>query len=347
MHSSIPSVDLSPFFVDEGVVVGKSVTEEQQACAQAIDDACRQHGFIHVNGFGLTQELYQRAFQVSKEFFDMPVETKVTECRRLHPISNMGYSPYQTESTNPSRPPELKEAFNVRFPPVHQNDYRGCPDGYEMMVEELQNVLRKAAHRYALACSLALDLPIDFFTETLVTMDLCTIRFLHCPPCDIEVTGVSTDKSVRVGEHTDFGAFTFLLLGDQGAEGLQIKPVEGGLVGGAAGGEASGWLDIEVPSNGAIVNTGALMARWTNDEWRATAHRVIVPSELEAGRHRYSIAFFVDPDATALVSVHDKFVTDIKPCRYEPITSLAFLQMKLEEVRIASHTDDDDSSLPS
>ena len=27
-----------------------------------------------------------------------------------------------------------------------------------------------------------------------------------------------------------------------------------------------------------IVNTGALAARWTNDTWNATAHRVIVPS---------------------------------------------------------------------
>lgn len=333
MLSSIPSVDLSPFFIDKGVVVGEPATEEQQACAQAIDHACRQHGFIHVTGFGLSEELYRRAFRLSKEFFDMPTETKVEECRSLHPVDNMGYSPYQTESTNPSRPPELKEAFNVRFPPSHHNDYRGCPDDYEAMVEALQDVLRKAAHRYALACALALDLPIDFFKETLATMDLCTIRFLHCPPCDFEATSVSTDMPVRVGEHTDFGAFTFLFLGEHGAEGLQIKPVEGGLVGGAAGGEESGWLDIKVPCEGAIVNTGALMAQWTNDEWRATAHRVIVPTALEAGRHRYSIAFFVDPDATALVSVHDKFVTDEKPRRYEPVTSLSFLLAKLNETR--------------
>ena len=173
---------------------------------------------------------------MSKEFFDMPIETKVDVCRPLKPIDNMGYSPYKTESTNPSRPPELKEAFNVRFSPAHKNDYRGCPGGYDVMVEEMHSVLRKAAHRCALACALALELPIDFFLETLVTMDLCTIRFLHCSPCDIEMTSVSTDQSLRVGEHTVFGAFTFLLLGVHGAEGLQIMPVERGLVGGAAGG---------------------------------------------------------------------------------------------------------------
>lgn len=45
---------------------------------------------------------------------------------------------------------------------------------------------------------------------------------------------------------------------------------------------------------------GALLARLTNDNWRATAHRVIVP-DLEAARQdRYSIAAFFDPDTVRL-----------------------------------------------
>jgi len=57
MTTSIPSVDVSPFFVERGVVVGEPATAEQQTCALAIDDACQQHGFIHVTGFGLSPEL--------------------------------------------------------------------------------------------------------------------------------------------------------------------------------------------------------------------------------------------------------------------------------------------------
>lgn len=339
MASSIPSVDLSPFFVDEGIVVGDDATESQKTCAQAIDKACREHGFLHVTGFGVSTDLYKRAFAASQTLFSLTNDEKQS-LRPWHPSHNMGYSPYQTESTNRSRPPELKEAFNVRFPPSSINDFRGCSDSFPPVAEELIQVLRQAANRHALACALALGLPqADFFQATLPRMDLCTIRFLHYPPCDFEATSsTSTDKPIRVGEHTDFGAYTFLLLGPQGAEGLQIKPVQGGAIGGAAGGEESGWLDVEVPpvieddQCGAIINTGALMARWTNDEWRATAHRVIVPSTAEASRHRYSIAFFVDPDAESLVTVHDKFVTPEKERLYEPITGLKFLQMKLQEV---------------
>ena len=44
-----------------------------------------------------------------------------------------------------------------------------------------------------------------------------------------------------------------------------------------------------------LVNTGALMARWTNDTWRATTHRVVEKPEARCF-HRYSIASFFDLD---------------------------------------------------
>ena len=75
------------------------------------------------------------------------------------------------------------------------------------------------------------------------------------------------------------------------------------------------------------------MARWTNDEWRATAHRVLIQNELLASRSRHSIAFFVDPDPEHLVTVHDKFThggTVAK--RYAPIKSSDYLLMKLQSM---------------
>ena len=328
---SIPSVDLSPFFVEEGVIVGAAPTPGQIECGKVIDAACREHGFLHATGFGLSKELSERVFSASKELFQSTDKGSLSPWHASH---NMGYIPMRTESHNPSRPPEMKEAFNVQFPPAHTNDFRGTPATFANAAQELQSVIRLASKRYAIACALALGLPIDMFEKTLCDFDLCTLKYLHVhyPPCRLEETGIETDKPIRIGEHTDFGAFTFLLLGENGADGLQIKPVAMGAVGGDAGGEQDGWLDVDVPPGGAIINTGALMARWTNDEWRATAHRVIVPSVEAASRHRYSIACFVDPDSTAMVTVHDKFVTADKPCLYKPISGLAFLKMKLAEV---------------
>ena len=125
------------------------------------------------------------------------------------------------------------------------------------------------------------------------------------------------------------------------SEGLQMKPV----VGSEAGGEASaedegGWLDVApepLPEGavGALVNTGALMARWTHDTWRATAHRVIVPSAEAAGNHRYSIAVFATPDKEAVVAVDPRFVQKGEECQYPPTTAREYLLGKLREAQHA------------
>ena len=52
-----------------------------------------------------------------------------------------------------------------------------------------------------------------------------------------------------------------------------------------------------------VVNLGDLMAAWTNDRWRSTLHRVVVPDD-DTGV-RISIAFFHQPDFDAPAAVRD------------------------------------------
>lgn len=83
----------------------------------------------------------------------------------------------------------------------------------------------------------------------------------------------------------------------------------------------------------ALVNTGAALARWTNDVWRATAHRVVVPTADVAAVDRYSIACFIDPDADAVVAVDPRFVLPGEQPKYPPTTGLKYLLMKLREAQ--------------
>lgn len=339
MASTIPTVDLSSFSVDEGVMAGDEPTPSQAEAAAQINDACRRHGFVHVLNFGLSPATEASAFAAAAALFAQPEQHKLDMLARITPKTNTGYSPFAFECLNRARPPDLKEAFNVRDPDVHNNDFAGCPDGFEVAALALWAELAQAARRYAVACALALGLERDYFARSLSRLDLCTLRFLHYPPCDMpsEAAVDGTSAPIRVGEHTDFGAYTFLLLGE-GAQGLQIKPVVGGEVGGSAGGEVGGWIDAVLPARppgtvAAVVNTGALMARWTNDHWRATAHRVIVPTAEVAAAHRYSIACFIDPDAEAPVAVDERFVRPGEAPRYGPTTGLEFLLMKLREAQ--------------
>ena len=332
------TVDLAPFFIDEGVVIGEAATPAQLEAAAVIDRGCREHGFMHVVNFGLSAVLEKKAFAASRELFSLPESVKRSSLSRIS-LKNTGYAPFAFEHLNRARPADLKEAFNVREPRVHDNDFSGTPAGFEPVAQELWSVIETAARRYALALALALGLETNYFTRTLERLDLCTCRFLHYPPCDAPTSSPDGQlAAIRVGEHTDFGAYTFLLLGE-GARGLQVKPVRGGESGGAHGGENdSDWVDVEAPATpdgtvGAIVNTGALLARWTNDVWRATAHRVIVPDAEVAANDRYSIAIFIDPDAEAPVAVDPRFVPPGEVARYEPTTGLEYLMMKLKEAQ--------------
>ena len=82
----------------------------------------------------------------------------------------------------------------------------------------------------------------------------------------------------------------------------------GGRVRGASTASETGVPETAGDDVIAVVNTGALLARWTNDRWRATAHRVVAGPGPAAPR--YAIAAFVDPDADAEIAVHPSFVEE-------------------------------------
>ena len=64
-----------------------------------------------------------------------------------------------------------------------------------------------------------------------------------------------------------------------------------------------------------------------------------MPSAAIAARHRYSIACFIDPDATATVAVDERFVAAGERPKYPATTGLDFLLGKLRE---AQGVDDDE-----
>ncbi len=90
-----------------------------------------------------------------------------------------------------------------------------------------------------------------------------------------------------MGAHTDFGILT-ILWADQ-VPGLQIL------------GSDNTWHEAQPADGALLVNLGDAMARWTNDRWRSTVHRVNPP--VTDGRivRRRSAAFFFDGNHDALI----------------------------------------------
>ena len=106
-----------------------------------------------------------------------------------------------------------------------------------------------------------------------------------------------------VAPHTDYGCITLLWQDNVG--GLQVKELA-----------TDSWIDAPPIPGTLVVNVGDLLARWSNDRFRSTLHRVINSS----GQERYSIATFYDPTYGASVDPRDLGLEGVQPL-YEPVAA--------------------------
>ena len=86
------------------------------------------------------------------------------------------------------------------------------------------------------------------------------------------------------------------------------------------------WHDVPHVPGGLVVNIGDLMARWVNDRWVSTLHRVVIPGATAVDR--VSIPFFFQPRYDATVSTAPTTVTDDQPARYEPVVAGEWIAAK-------------------
>ncbi len=69
--ANIPIVDLRSFSSPD------STTEDRRTAAEELVKACREVGFVYIQNHGVPQEELNRAFEVSKKFYDLPTEAKL------------------------------------------------------------------------------------------------------------------------------------------------------------------------------------------------------------------------------------------------------------------------------
>jgi hypothetical protein len=131
---------------------------------------------------------------------------------------------------------------------------------------------------------------------------------LHYPPQEVTRGEEISEARIGAGAHSDYGCIALLAQDDRG--GLQVRNTAGR------------WIDAKPVPGTFVVNVGDMLARWTNDLFPATLHRVINVS----GRDRQSIPFFYDPNWDAPVEVLETCLAEGEQPRYEPTTSLAHLQ---------------------
>ncbi|WP_110182090.1 isopenicillin N synthase family dioxygenase [Nocardioides solisilvae] len=311
MGFHVPTVDISPY-------VGHGTPDERAAAAAAFDEAARTVGFVQVVGHGVPDTVLAAFAAALDSFFDQPLETK--KAYRTPPHVNRGYAPPKTESLSLSlglapanRMHDFFEAFNVGaarsdYPGVElpADDYaenvwpEGLP-GFRPAVSAYFDEAARVARTLTTLFADALGLPEGFFEGyTDHSLDVLRMNNYALAPGEVELDGELTG----MGEHTDYGIVT-VLWADQVA-GLQVLGTDGS------------WNDVRPADGALLVNLGDLMARWTNEQWMSTLHRVKPPIVDGRVERRRSAAFFHDGNVDALVATLPTCLGD--GSRYEPIT---------------------------
>ena len=127
---------------------------------------------------------------------------------------------------------------------------------------------------------------------------------------------------LRSGAHTDYGTLTILFAEDTPG-GLQVMDKRGN------------WIDVHPQSGSFIVNIGDSMARWTNDTWVSTLHRVVNPPPEDSLQERLSVAYFHAPNYDTEICCLESCKDQKRPPKYESIHYAPYYIEKLMKSRQA------------
>lgn len=310
-----PIIDLATF--ESGTPL------ERRRIGAEVDRICRTTGFLTLSGHGVATEVRVRMWDVVHQFFDLPSAVKMRSTVR--PDYPYGYKGNESEALAASRgdatPPDAKETFNggplqvphhivdpdaLAFcyaPTPWPHEPRDFVDAWSAYYEAMESLAARIMGLFAVA----LELPVHYF-DSAIGQPISALRALNYPPQDRP----PRVGQLRAGAHSDYGTLTILWPQDD-SRGLEILDLHGN------------WREVMPTPDTFIINIGDLMARWTNDRWRSTLHRVVNPDIAhDPASRRQSIAYFHQPDWSATIAT----LPGLPTSAYEPVTSGPYLMRK-------------------
>lgn len=298
--------------------------------AKNVDTICQTTGFFTVADHQVFDLTTTNIWLAVQQFFDLPLEEKL-KYKVPYAGYPYGYMGLESESLAASRgdrsPPDIKETFNggPLYTPAHITDpdalffcYATTPwptqpsnfvaawtAYYEAMELLAQRIMR------LFAAALQLD---QYFFDSYISSPISALRALNyqqqpTPP---------QPGQLRAGAHSDYGTLTILWPQDD-SRGLEIQCID------------NTWQEVRPVPGALIINIGDLMARWTNDRWRSTLHRVVnPPDQHDPTSRRQSLAYFHQPDWFAEISCLDSCVDPSTGAKYQPVLSGPYLMSKFK-----------------
>ncbi|KAH7081981.1 2og-Fe oxygenase family protein [Paraphoma chrysanthemicola] len=338
--TSIPTIDISN--IDGSLA-------QRQAIAARIRQACETCGFFYIKNHSIPQSSIDEAFDLLRRFFALDEDVKMDAHVQKNPAIR-GYEPMLETRLDPRTRGDVKEAFTMGDCYLEpEQDYTGkTGQGPPSDVTKSQNIWPKDApwwreglYKYynqilPLAMKLVRILALSFnldeqaFDE-IFRFPITGMRPLHYPPTPQE----EGQENVGLGAHADFSWLTLVL--QDSVPALEVLNQDGI------------WVDAPPQPGTFVCNVGQYLEKHTNRRFPATVHRV----RNKTGQERYSLPFFLTPDADAEIevleccrdddgtggtaktyeniNVGDLYIRRILPARKKHPTSIKFADVPQEQ----------------
>ena len=309
----IPIIDITDCLADRPGALG--------SVARQIREACLGTGFFQITGHGVDKVLIEDAFSAHRRFHARPLEEKLKlKLNRWH----RGYEPFASSQLKssarfePAKYPNQLESFFLRHevdpetPGYGEKELLGPnqwpdDDAFRETIAAYDETIRQLGLSLLPAMSVAVGEAADFLMP-FFDPPSTALRLIHYPagptkrPADL----------LGIQPHTDYGFITILIQDE--VDGLEIQRVDGG------------WVRAPRVPGAFIVNIGDALARWTNDAFNSTPHRVRADA---VGRDRFSIAMFFDPNVEAEIRCFDTF-KEAGEARHAPVRYGSYFSMRLD-----------------
>ena len=276
-----------------------------------LSDALEDHGFFSITEHGLSNELVDKCYQLSKQFFNLEYEIK-NKYSSVGSKGARGYTPKGIETAVGENVPDQKEFWH-HGPVVDDTFDQKIPKNiiieempeFNKYYDELYLELHKIGSRVLSVIALSLEIDKNFFTPW-IEKGNSLLRSIHYPPVD------SNLNPHRARAHEDINLITLLIGAEEG--GLEVLNKDGS------------WIKVSPSSEAIVCNIGDMMQLVTDKKLKSTTHRVI-QDKLTESKPRYSIPFFLHPAPS--VNLKSKFRDSD-----EGILANDFLNQRLKEIKL-------------
>ncbi|CAN1173699.1 2-oxoglutarate-dependent dioxygenase 11 [Linum perenne] len=308
----IPVINMSKL----AAVAGDDADEE----LAKLHSACKDWGFFQVINHGVTEEVIQRMKLDLQEFFNQPLQEKMSYAQMPNNMEGYGQGFVVSEEQKL----DWGDMLFIHSLPVNARNMRHwprVPSSFRNSLEQYSSDLEKLV--LTLLNYMAINLGLE--PEKLLSLfndGTQAVRMNYYPPCK------ESTKVMGLTPHSDPGGLTLLTQVNDDVQGLQIR-------------KDGKWVPI-VPIPGAfIVNIGDMIEMMSNGEYKSIEHRAVVNPDKE----RMSIALFHNPNMDVMIGPLPELTNEKKKkAKYQSLSRMEFLRLvgssKLDGKGFLSRLDD-------